>query len=157
MLRARLPGVAFAAALLAILGYVAVTGLRARGISGVFPATVGIVGGVAALVNLMQVLRGRDPRPEEETARGTEALWLAGLSIGGPIVYALLLWQLGFWVASAATLLALPWMLGYRRKLVVLAVCAGTLLAVQLVFVQVFDMNLPRGALIERMLDEGED
>jgi hypothetical protein len=157
MLRARLPGAAFAAALLAILVYVAATGLRARGISGLFPATVGVVGGIAALANLVQALRGRDARPEEEPAGGEAGLWLAGLSIGGPISYALLLWQLGFWVASAVTLLALPWLLGYRRRLVVLGVAAGTLIAVQLVFVQVFDMNLPRGALIERLLDEGED
>jgi hypothetical protein len=157
MLRARLPGVAFAAALLAILGYVAATGLRARGISGLFPAIVGIVGGIAALVNLAQALRGSDPRPAEELPEGESAAWLAGLSYGVPVAYAVLLWLLGFWVASAVTLLALPWMLGYRRKLIVLAVCLGTLAAVELVFVRMFDMTLPRGMLIERLLDEGED
>jgi len=48
-------------------------------------------------------------------------------------------------------------MLGYRRPIIVLAVCAGTLLAVDLVFVEIFDMRLPRGLLIERMLDQGDE
>lgn len=157
MLRARLPGVAFAAALLAILVYVAATGLRARGISGLFPAVVGIVGGIAALVNLVQAIRGRDARVADDMGEGVDTVWLAGLSFGVPVIYAILLWALGFWVASGVTLLALPWLLNYRRPLVVLGVALGTLLAVEVVFVQVFDMNLPRGVLVERWLDADED
>ena len=157
MLRARLNSVAFAAALLAILGYVAATGLRARGISGLFPAVVGIAGGLAALVNLVQAIRGRDARAAGDAGEGVDTAWLAGLSFGVPVAYAVLLWALGFWVASAATLLALPWLLGYRRPLVVLGVAFGTLVAVEIVFVQVFEMNLPRGVLVERWLDADGD
>ena len=157
MLRDRLPGVAFAAALLAILGYVAVAGLRARGLAGLFPATVGTVGVIVALVNLIQVSRGNDPRPPDELPAGADGRWLAALSFGVPVAYALLLWLLGFWVASAITMLALPLMLGYRRWLIVLAVCIGTLVAVEVVFVRTFDMQLPRGMLVERWLDGVED
>jgi hypothetical protein len=156
MLRARLPGVVFAAALLAVLVHVALVGFGARGLSGLFPAIVGVVGGIAALVNLVQACQGRDARSGEAVPAGGDGLWLAGLSYGVPVAYAALLWLLGFWVASGITLLALPWLLGYRRPVVVLLVCAGTLLAVQLVFVQVFDMVLPRGLLIERIFDEGD-
>lgn len=154
MLRDRLPGLAFATCLLALLAYVAAAGLRARGLAGLFPAVVGGVGALVALVNLVQVARGADPRPPDEQPTGREARWLAALSIGVPLLYAVLLWALGFWVASAVTIVALPWLLGYRRPLIVLAVCAGTLLAVELVFVRTFDMQLPRGVLVERWLDE---
>jgi len=157
VIRARLPGAAFAALLLMVLAYVAWKGLRTPGVAGLFPAVVGVVGSLAALVNLMQVLRGHDAGAEDPSTAGADAAWLAGLSLGVPVAYAVLLWALGFWIASAAVLLALPWMLGYRRPIIVLAVCAGTLLAVDLVFVEIFDMRLPRGLLIERMLDQGDE
>lgn len=157
MLRDRLPGLAFAAALMAILAYVAAAGLGARGLAGLFPAIVGTVGAIVALVNLVQVARGTDPRPPEELPTGAEGRWLAMLSFGVPVAYAVLLWALGFWVASAVTMLSLPLLLGYRRKLIVLAVCVGTLVAVELVFVRTFDMQLPRGVLVERWWDGLED
>ena len=157
MIRARLPGAAFAALLLVVLAYVAWKGLATPGVAGLFPAVVGVVGALAALVNLMQVLRGHDAGAEDPATAGADAAWLAGLSLGVPVAYAVLLWGLGFWIASAAVLLALPWLLGYRRAIIVLAVCAGTLLAVDLVFVEIFDMRLPRGLLIERMLDQGDE
>jgi putative tricarboxylic transport membrane protein len=157
VIRARLPGAAFAALLLLVLGYVGWKGLGTPGVAGLFPAVVGVVGSLAALVNLVQVLRGHDAGAEDPATAGADAAWLAGLSLGVPIAYAILLWGLGFWIASAAVLLALPWMLGYRRPVIVLAVCAGTLLAVDIVFVEIFDMRLPRGLLLERMLDQGED
>jgi putative tricarboxylic transport membrane protein len=157
VISARLPGAAFAALLLLVLAYVAWRGLGTPGVAGLFPAVVGVVGAIAALVNLLQVLRGNDPGAEDAATTGADAAWLAGLSLGVPVAYALLLWGLGFWIASAAVLLALPWLLGYRRPVIVLFVCVGTLLAVYSVFVEIFDMRLPRGLLIERMLDHGEE
>ena len=156
-MRDRLPAVVLAAALLVILGYVAAAGLRARGITGLFPAVVGVIGGLAALANLIGVLRGRDPQPVEASPEGASGAWLAGLSFGVPVIYAVLLWLLGFWVASGVTLLLLPPLLGYRRPLVVVAVALGTLFAIEAVFVQVFDMTLPRGMVFERLLDSDED
>ncbi len=153
MIRARLPGVAFAVLLLGVLGYVAQSGLRARGLAGAFPAVVGLVGGLAALVNLVQAARGSRAGMAEPTAEDPDAAWLAGLSIGVPIAYAVLLWLAGFWVASGVVLLALPWLLGYRRPLVLLAVAAGTLLAVDVVFVEIFAMRLPQGLIMERIID----
>jgi hypothetical protein len=108
-------------------------------------------------VNLLQVLRGKDAGAEDAATAGADAAWLAGLSLGVPVAYAILLWGLGFWIASAVVLLALPWLLGYRRPFIVIVVCVGTLIAVDLVFVEIFDMRLPRGLLIERMLDPGEE
>lgn len=143
--------------LLLVLAYVAQRGLSTPGVGGLFPAVVGVVGSLAALVNLVQVLRGHDAGAENPTTAQADAAWLAGLSLGVPIAYAVLLWGLGFWIASAAVLLALPWLLGYRRLIIVLAVCAGTLLAVNVVFVEIFDMRLPRGLLFEHLLDQGED
>jgi hypothetical protein len=157
VIRARLPGAAFAALLLLVLVHVAWKGLSTPGVAGLFPAVVGVVGSLAALVNLVAVLRGHDAGAEDPATAGADAAWLASLSLGVPVVYAVLLWVLGFWIASAAALVALPWLLGYRRPVIVLAVCVGTLLAVDLVFVEIFDMRLPRGLLIERILDRGDE
>lgn len=149
--RARWPGLAFGAFLLLILGHVAATGLRARGISGLFPAVVGGFGALLALLNLAQLALGRAPAPEGDAPRGAEAAWALGLSVGVPTLYALLLWLLGFWVASGAVLLALPWVLGYRRPFVILAIGAATLVLSDLVFVEVFDMRLPLGLVGEAL------
>jgi len=157
VIRAHLPGAAFAALLLLVLAYVAWKGLATPGVAGLFPAVVGVVGTIAALVNLLQVLRGKDAGAEDAATAEADAAWLAGLSLGVPVAYAILLWGLGFWIASAVVLLALPWLLGYRRPFIVIVVCVGTLIAVDLVFVEIFDMRLPRGLLIERMLDQGEE
>ncbi|WP_368416777.1 tripartite tricarboxylate transporter TctB family protein [Falsiroseomonas sp.] len=157
MIRGRLSGATFAALLLVVLAYVAWKGLGTPGVAGLFPAVVGVVGSLAALVNLLQVLRGHDAGAEDPATAGADAAWLAGLSLGVPVAYAILLWVLGFWIASGAVLLALPWLLGYRRPIIVLAVCAGTMIAVDVVFVEIFDMRLPRGLLIERMLDQGDE
>ncbi len=157
MQSSRLPSAAFAAALTLALGYVAASGFQGKGISGLFPAVVGGVGLVAATVNLIQVLRGAEEAVEDTGSSDADARWMAGLSFGVPVAYAAMLWLLGFWVASAVVMLALPWMLGYRKKLVVLTVALGTLVAIELVFVQVFDMRLPRGLVVERWLDAQED
>lgn len=150
---ARLPGAAFAAALALVLAYVAASGFGGRGLSGLFPAVVGTVGLIAALVNLVQVLRGTDAGAENQMPAGADARTMAVLSLGVPSLYAVLLWLLGFWAASAVVLLGLPRLLGYRNWKAVLAVGALTLLAVQVVFVGVFEMRLPQGLVMQSVLD----
>ncbi len=151
--RTRWPALGFATALLLVMAYVAATGLRARGLSGVFPAVVGSVGTLVALVNLVQVLRGSRAGEEPLEGTGIDARWAAGLSLGVPTLYALLLWLLGFFVASGVVLAGLPWLLGYRRKRVILGMVVLTLVAADLVFVEIFDMRLPQGLVMERILD----
>lgn len=150
---ARLPGAVFAAALALVFAYVAASGFGGRGLSGAFPAAVGTIGLIAALVNLAQVLRGTDSGADNLVPTAADKGALAVLSVGVPTAYAALLWLLGFWVASATVLLALPRLLGYRNWKVVLGIGALTLLAVQVVFVGVFEMRLPRGVVIEAILD----
>lgn len=151
--RTRWPALGFAATLLLVLAYVAATGLGARGLSGLFPAVVGSVGTLVALVNLVQVLRGSRAGEEPLEVAGLDARWAAGLSLGVPTLYALLLWLLGFFIASGAVLAALPWLLGYRRKRVILGMVVLTLVAADLVFVEIFDMRLPQGLVMEHIQD----
>jgi len=161
---ARLKEAALATVLASVLLYVAATGLSARGAAGLFPAIIGIAGSIAALWNLGLILTGRAEPPAspgnvpDGAPNGPpEERWLAGLSIGAPIAYAVLLWIFGFWIASAAVLLVLPWILGYRRPWLLIAVAACTLLLIRLVFVDVFGMHLPEGWLFERLLDVDGD
>ena len=146
---------AFAGLLALALAYVAGKGIASRSAGGLFPAIIGTVGTMAAVVNIVQAVTRRGAAaapPDAERAR-----WLAALSIGAPLAYAVLLWLLGFWIASAATLLALPWVLEYRRPLLLLAIAAATLIGIRIVFVDVFAMHLPEGLLIERMMNGEED
>ncbi|MDB5370935.1 MAG: hypothetical protein JWP20_2493 [Roseomonas sp.] len=152
---AKKSGVAFAVLLACALIYIAATGLLSRSAGGLFPAIIGTTGAIAAVVNVVQILMGGVKAPEIRDAR--EARWLAALSIGAPLVYAVLLWLLGFWIASAATLLVLPWILEYRRPMLLLAIAALTMIGIRLVFVEVFDMHLPQGLLIERLLDTDQE
>lgn len=146
---------AFAAALALALAYVAAKGIGSGSAGGLFPAIIGTVGTIAGVVNVVQVLTRREPLAAAPDA--VQARWLAALSIGAPLAYAVLLWLLGFWIASAAALLVLPWVLEYRRPMLLLAIAAATLIGIRVVFVDVFAMHLPEGLLVERLMNPAED
>ena len=69
------------------------------------------------------------------------------ISYVGPPIYALMLYVLGFWIASTLCLAGLLVLLGERRPLMVLSITAGTLLAVYLMFEFSFGIRMPSGVL----------
>jgi hypothetical protein len=69
------------------------------------------------------------------------------ISYIGPPAYALMLYVLGFWIASTLCLAGLLLLLGERRPLMVASITAGTLLAVYLMFEFSFGIRMPAGLL----------
>lgn len=81
-----------------------------------------------------------DPVPRERLPR----LALAVLSAPA---FCLLVWLIGFYLASIATLILLPFLLGYHRWLIIVPVAAAILVSLMLVFSYAMDMSLPEGLL----------
>lgn len=122
-----------------------------------FPRLLGVVGAISAAVVLGQsCLRILAERRSDARAAGGGTAGGRGLnwhdiviSYVGPPVYAVLLYGLGFWIASVLSLAGLLVLLGERRAWMILALTAGTLLAIYLMFEFSFGVRLPRGALFD--------
>jgi len=119
--------------------------------SGQVPASVVPQIWIAALIAccaylLVDTLRGRQDADPKVGHAG-----LTFLFIGLAIVYALCIWLIGFYVATALFLGAGMLILSYRRWPILLAVTGGWILVSYLVFARVLFVPLPAGALIERL------
>jgi hypothetical protein len=118
----------------------------------VFPRVLGLVGALSAAVVLiqscLQVLAER--RRADGLGSGAHRLnWRdVVISYIGPPIYALLVYFVGFWIASALSLAGLLALLGERRAWLVLALVAGTLGAIYVMFELSFDVRMPRGLLL---------
>jgi hypothetical protein len=145
-------GTAFASAV-ALAGFLLI--LVEAGSFGVgarlFPRLLGMVGGLSAAALLgqscMRILAQRRG-PASRGARGALDWRDVVISYIGPPAYAGLLYLLGFWIASVLGLAGLLVLLGERRPLVVLALTAGTLLAIYLMFEFSFGIRMPEGVLL---------
>ena len=115
-----------------------------------FPRLLGVVGGLSAAVVLAQsCLRALAERRRRDPRAGAGAFsWHdVVISYVGPPIYALMLYALGFWIASIVCLSGLLLLLGERRPLMVATITAGTLLAVYLMFEFSFGIRMPAGLL----------
>jgi hypothetical protein len=116
-----------------------------------FPRLLAVVGGISAAVVLaqscMRVLSER--RRSDAGSLGEDKLNWHDIIISyiGPPAYALMLYVLGFWIASTLCLAGLLLLLGERRPLMVASITAGTLLAVYLMFEFSFGIRMPGGLL----------
>jgi hypothetical protein len=81
-----------------------------------------------------------DPVHPDEYPRLTLAL------LSSP-VYCLLVWVTGFYVASLATLIVFPVLMGYRQLIVIVPVAVVLLACLWLIFSYAMDMELPLGLL----------
>jgi hypothetical protein len=118
-----------------------------------FPRLLAVVGGISATVVLVQsclrVLAERRRSDARSAGNGTLNWHDIIISYIGPPAYALMLYVLGFWIASTLCLAGLLVLLGERRPLMVLSITAGTLLAVYLMFQFSFGIRMPGGLLFD--------
>ncbi len=105
-----------------------------------FPQIVGVAG---VLLSASIVVRALISSPQEA---GRLELRRVALAVAVPIIYGIALWLLGYWVASAAVLVAFPVLLGYRRMALLLAVCAGVTVFFGVVL-GYLEVTLPKGLL----------
>jgi hypothetical protein len=115
-----------------------------------FPRLLAIVGGISAAAVLiqscLQVLAGRHRAVAHD---GEQKLNWHDIIISyiGPPAYAAMLYVLGFWIASTLCLAGLLVLLGERRPWMIIAITAGTLAAVYLMFEFSFGIRMPAGLL----------
>ena len=103
--------------------------------------------GVLLLVELARVIAGRagpgQPRPASAN-RTPRNLPLFLLLLG---CFALAIWLVGYYLAAAAMVPALMWLLGERRPVPLILTTGVYLVAVYLVFDLVFRLRFPQGLL----------
>jgi hypothetical protein len=136
-------------ALLVVFTTVLVMGSRYPRDAGLFPT---IAGSTGLLLTLLLLLVDRPAAPSAlhdhaPTSRGRTAIAL----LAAP-VFSVLVWLAGFYVAAFLALAVLPWLLGYRRPLVLLAVAIGGVAVLAGLFAGAMDMLLPQGLLGEWFL-----
>jgi hypothetical protein len=116
-----------------------------------FPRLVAIIGGISAAAVLVRALRQMLTRRAgaHRSALSSETLRAGLLSYGTPVLYGILFYLLGFWAASAICLAGLLLALGERRPVLIVAVTAGTLLSIYLVFTFTFRIHMPGSAILD--------
>jgi hypothetical protein len=128
----------------------------------IFPMIVGIAGAIITTLHLAlgffvpaRSSELYNPLMESEndgapaTPEARRRLWI---TIAAAPLYAAGVYVLGFHLATLMTMIALPWGLGFRSPLILLAVTLGTTAAIHLVFGTAMDMQLPHGLLGEWFL-----
>ncbi|MBI4184979.1 MAG: tripartite tricarboxylate transporter TctB family protein [Proteobacteria bacterium] len=117
-----------------------------------FPMIIGAAGMVlAATVLVTLALRLGAGAPGEggtdgEGAGGRRQTWIA---LATAPAYSLLLWLFGYWIASLACMVGLPWLLGYRNLKVLAVLAVAIVGGVGVFFPGTMAIYLPRGALVE--------
>lgn len=149
--------VALALALAALFGVVIGTALGYPRDARLFPIIIGTGGLVLSLALALAVMiRGGAPladtaaKPDEaRDAHGSGRIVLAVLA--SP-VFGLLLWLVGFWIATAIAVFAVPWMMGYRNKAMLALLALGTIAVLALTFPYLLKVGLPIGVFGEWFL-----
>ncbi|WP_233838928.1 tripartite tricarboxylate transporter TctB family protein [Paraburkholderia sp. ZP32-5] len=106
-----------------------------------FPLIVAAIGVRLAIATQIRGREKKPPRAPEPIAPRRLALALIV-----PPLYGVVLWALGFWMATILAIPALSLLLGYRRYFLILLVTLGMALAVGLLF-PVVNITVPQPAL----------
>ncbi len=136
------PGRAVCGALLAVFTTVLVLGRHYPHDAGLFPSIAGSAGLLLTLVLLATDKPAAEPDAYPSAGRVRTAVAL----LAAP-VYAFLVWLTGFYAASFTALAVLPWVLGFRRPVILLGVSAGGVAVLAGLFAGAMDMSLPQGLL----------
>ena len=136
---ARGAGVALAAVFLGML-------VLAQG----FPAEAALFPRIVAVAGLMLagLLVAAPERHEAEIFHSGEAGERHPvLSLAAAPCFAVAVWLLGFYPASFLALLILPWLLGFRRPVLLLAIAVAAVVVIGLVFNVAMEIALPDGVV----------
>lgn len=103
-----------------------------------------VIGHMASFVDTAQEV----DQPTSRAQRLRE--WAA---IGCAPAYGFLVWSAGFYVASVSALIAMPYLLGYRRIWPLIVLATVTVGVVRIVFPNLMGIRLPPGLLGEWVLE----
>ncbi|MBM3487857.1 MAG: hypothetical protein FJX67_14695 [Alphaproteobacteria bacterium] len=149
--------VTIALGLAAVFAVVVGTALGYPRDARLFPVIIGTGGLVLSLALAILALMGRNvaaagttpDMASEEAGAGPARFALAVLAAP---VFGLLLWLVGFWIATAVAVYAIPWLMGYRHRLKLLLLALGTIAAHVVTFPLLLKVPLPVGELGEWFL-----
>lgn len=122
-----------------------------------FPTVIGCAG--ALLCFLIVIAEFRRWRTQAASAirnddPATHVEWQRyALALGSTPVFGLLLWLLGFFVASLAAMIAMPWLMGFRDRKVIALVTVVTIVILTLIFPYFVGVNLPHGIVGDWLID----
>jgi hypothetical protein len=144
-------GIAAAAALVTIFAVMVGLSLFYPRDARLFPLIVCAAGLSFAIGILIAEIRRRpetaqniDKLPEFFRSNDAVKRWTALMA--APL-YGLLLWLVGFYLASGIALVVLPYFLGYRRFWFLVGLAVVTIAVVNVLFSYVMDMSMPKGVL----------
>jgi hypothetical protein len=149
-----LPGRLISLALFLVFLLVVAEGATYPPEARLFPTMVGVAGMVLALAVFLVHGGGADSDAEAATSEDLSAAppdaappsrGRVLLAVAAAPVYALVVWVLGFYVASLLALVVLPQCLGYRRVGMLTLIAALGVALIAVVFSWGMEMTLPNG------------
>jgi hypothetical protein len=115
-----------------------------------FPRIIAVAGGLASMsVLATSLLKATAARRTDNVGSAALTRMDFVISYVAPVVYAALLYLLGFWIASVVCLIGLMVLMGERKWWLMTAITGGTVLTIYAVFYLGFSIRMPAGALIE--------
>lgn len=138
------------ALLLVIFCGIIVFGLRLPFDARLFPMVVGTTGVVlCGLIVAAEVRRQRMSPALDPVKSDDPAIIASGrryaLALSCAPAFGLLLWLFGFFVASLVAMLAMPWLMGFRKKTIIGAVAFMTVVTLSVAFPYALGVSLPLG------------
>jgi hypothetical protein len=149
---------ALIAMLLVLFGGVIVFAIRLPFDAKLFPLIIGSAGILLCLAIIMQELARRrsaapaDVVPDDDPAASASWPRFAAALLAAP-VFGLVFWLFGFFVASLAAMLAMPPLMGYSNRRMVLIVGLATVAVLAVFFPSLVGVNLPHGVVGDWLID----
>lgn len=124
---------------------VVLEGQRYQAEARLFPMIVGAAG--MALAAAVFALHGGEGAPRSEHAGGRAPPLRRLVAIAAAPAYSLLVWTVGFYLASLIAIFVLPQLLGYSRPILLAAIAAASVAIIAAVFSWGMAMSMPAGIL----------
>ncbi len=118
--------------------------LRLHSEPGLFPRVIGVSGLIVMAIVAWRFLRGQSDLASDDELLNNPADRRA-IALVSPLIYGALFYVVGFYVSAGVAVAAIPWMLGYRRPWFLLALCAGTIISMTLMYSYLLDVPIPNG------------
>ena len=147
------------AMLLVVFGGVVAFSIRLPFDARLFPLVIGFAGLLLSLVILVQELRRRTRTAPADVVSADDpavvASWprLATALLAAP-AFGLVFWLFGFFVASFVAMFAMPPLMGYANRRMMLLVGLGTVAVLAVFFPYLVGVNLPHGVVGDWLIDQ---
>lgn len=139
--------IAITLALIVLCVFVFMTADGFKGESGMFPRIVAVITLALCAMQLVEGLYTYNKTEKEPTGKRPDptGFYKAVISL---VVYVLLIFILGYYVATAAYLLIGIYLFGYKKKLSLTLIVTGMIAGIYVLFTLMLRVQLPSGLII---------